>query len=70
MNLELKMQILRSGKRQVALAHEIGIAEPKMSKIVNGWIDPKNDLKQRIAEALNCEPQQIFGDFGRNSEQL
>ena len=67
MNLKLKMQILKLGKRQVALAQEIGVPEAVLSKIVNGWIQPGDDLKERIAGALNCELREIFSDSERES---
>ena len=64
MNLVLKMRILKSGKKQIALAHEIGVPEPVFSKIVNGWIRPKQSVKNKIAEALNCKPEDIFPENG------
>ncbi|HUV59152.1 MAG TPA: helix-turn-helix transcriptional regulator [Desulfatiglandales bacterium] len=60
MNLRLKTKILESGKPQIALAREIGIPEPILSKVVNGWIEPKADLRNKIAQALNCKTEEIF----------
>jgi len=63
MNLRLKTKILASGRAQIAIAKDIGVAEPILSKIVNGWIDPKDQLKQRIANALSCQVEDIFPDM-------
>jgi DNA-binding XRE family transcriptional regulator len=60
MNLPLKISIIKSKKRQTFLAHEVGIPEPYMSKIVNGWHNPSPDLKRRIADALGVKVSDIF----------
>ena len=67
MNLKLKTKILESGNPQIALARDIGIAEPILSKIVNGWIDPKGSEKRKIAEVLNCEVEEIFPENGEQN---
>ncbi|HUV58812.1 MAG TPA: helix-turn-helix transcriptional regulator [Desulfatiglandales bacterium] len=64
MNYDLKMKVLQSGKSQIALAKEIGISEPYLSKIVNGWIEPKDELKTEIAKVLNCKVIDIFPENG------
>jgi len=64
MNLKLKMKILESGKPQIALAREMKIPEPYLSKIVNGWLIPKNEIKDKIAQALNCQIEEIFPENG------
>jgi len=40
MNLSLKTKILESQRPQIAIARDLGIPEPYLSKIVNGWVDP------------------------------
>ena len=60
MNLALKLKILESKKPQIHLAHVLGIPEPYLSKIVRGWVDPKPDLKKRIADALGVQVITIF----------
>jgi transcriptional regulator with XRE-family HTH domain len=61
MNLALKTRILASGKSQILLAREIGISEPRLSKIVGGWVEPCAELKARIASALGCSVEDLFG---------
>jgi len=68
MNYALKLRILQSGKPQIALAKEISISEPYLSKIVNDWIAPKDELKTKIAQALACRVLDIFpGNDGEAS---
>ena len=60
MNVKLKMKIFELGKRQIRLAQETGIPESYLSKVVNGWIEPKIEVKQKIAKALRCKIEDIF----------
>jgi DNA-binding XRE family transcriptional regulator len=60
MNLELKMKIIGTKRPQIYLAQKLGIPEPYLSKIVNGWINPKPELKKRIADALGVQVSEIF----------
>lgn len=60
MNIKLKTKIIESGFMQIEVAKEVGIPESHFSKIVRGLIDPKDDLKDKIASALNCKRQDIF----------
>jgi DNA-binding XRE family transcriptional regulator len=62
MNLNLKTKILESRRPQIGIAKELGIPEPYLSKIVNGWIEPKDEIKDRIAQALNCKVTDIFSE--------
>lgn len=59
MNIELKTRILRSGKPQIALARRIGVGEPYLSRIVQGWVEPTEDIKWKLAKALKCEVDDI-----------
>ena len=69
MNLALKIRILASSKSQISLAREIEISEPQLSKIVQGWIDPSDSLKERIAKALNCPVHEIFPENSKESDR-
>jgi len=60
MNLALKTRILASGKSQISLARKIGISEPQLSKIVGGWVEPSEKLKEKIARALGCGLEEVF----------
>jgi DNA-binding XRE family transcriptional regulator len=60
MNVPLKLRILELGKRQIQIAREIDIPEPRFSKIVQGWVNPSPEVKQRIAKALKCRVEDVF----------
>ena len=60
MNTKLKFKIIESGKPQIAIAKELGVPEPYLSKVVNGWIEPKAEVKEKIARALECSVEEIF----------
>jgi len=60
MNTLLKLKILQSGQSQIHLAHGLGISDGYLSKIIKGWIDPKPELKEKIAAALGVQVSAIF----------
>jgi transcriptional regulator with XRE-family HTH domain len=60
MNILLKKKILERGLPQIAVARELGVADSYLSKVVNGWVTPKNQLKEKIAHALHCSVEEIF----------
>ena len=62
MNLKLKTKVLESGKPQIWLAHNIGISESWLSKIVMGWVIASPRIKNDIAQLLNCRVEEIFGN--------
>jgi transcriptional regulator with XRE-family HTH domain len=59
-NIKLKLRVLESGKRQIQIAREIGVPEPYFSKIVGGWVEPCEELKRKIAQALGCGVEEVF----------
>ena len=63
MNYKLKFAIIRSGKNQIVIARETEIQESKLSKIVNGYIDPTMKEKVKIAECLNMEVIELFPEY-------
>lgn len=60
MNLKLKIRVLESGKSQSAICREVGITDTIFSRVVQGWITPKEEVKTKIASALNCKTEEIF----------
>lgn len=60
MNYQLKFAIIRSGKNQIAIAREAEIQESKLSKIVNGYVQPTEEEKERIAKALDYPVESLF----------
>ena len=48
------------GFSQNILALKTGIAQPKISLIERGYVNPREDEKEKIAKALGCRPGDIF----------
>lgn len=38
----------------------LGIDEAHLSKIINGFREPSDSLRERIAEILHCDPEWLF----------
>ena len=56
----LKLRIYTSGFRQNRMAKILGIDEAHLSKIVNGFREPNEVLRARIAELLQSNPDWLF----------
>jgi transcriptional regulator with XRE-family HTH domain len=50
--IELKIERIRCGLKQLALAQEIGIHPTRLSKIENGWETPTQEEIKAIRRAL------------------
>ena len=48
------------GLNQYDIALRTGIAQSKISLIERGYLEPKDDEKEKIAKALNCHAADIF----------
>jgi hypothetical protein len=59
-NMKLKTLIMGTGLPQVYWAGKIGISEAKFSKIIRGWVEPKEEEKKKIAAVLNCRVEDFF----------
>ena len=60
MNVPLKMRVLGSGKTQTEIAHKLKMREAYLSRIINGWEEPDDKLKGKIAKILRCPVDEIF----------
>jgi transcriptional regulator with XRE-family HTH domain len=56
----LKLRIYTSGLRQNRMAKMLGIDEAHLSKVVNGFREPSDDLRAQIAEILHSDPEWLF----------
>jgi hypothetical protein len=59
-NVKLHLAILRSTRTQSQLSVMTGIGETRLSRIVNGWIEAREDEKQRIAGAVGVPVAKLF----------
>jgi len=62
---KLKKRIREKGLKQSFIATAIGISETTFSKYVNQKITPSYKIAKKIAEILNCKPDDIF--FEKNN---
>jgi DNA-binding XRE family transcriptional regulator len=56
----LKLQLWRSGIRQIRLARLLGVDEAMLSKVINGHRDPSPELRQRISAVLETDVEWLF----------
>jgi transcriptional regulator with XRE-family HTH domain len=56
----LKMQIWRAGLRQNRLARALDIDEAALSRIVNGFREPSQELQNAMAALLDCDVAWLF----------
>ena len=56
----LKMRIYTTGIRQNRLAKMLGIDEAHLSRIINGFRQPSNDLQEQIAVILQSDAEWLF----------
>jgi transcriptional regulator with XRE-family HTH domain len=56
----LKLHLWKSGVRQNRLARLVGIHETLLSKIVNGYREPDQEVRARIAAVLEKEEEWLF----------
>ena len=59
-NLELKINILKSGKYGYQIAQEVGWHPTKLSQIVSGVYTPDREEKERLANAIGVSVTEIF----------
>jgi transcriptional regulator with XRE-family HTH domain len=56
----LKMQLWKSGIRQNRLAKMLEMDETVLSKIINGFRTPNDQMRAKIAEVLQSDQEWLF----------
>jgi transcriptional regulator with XRE-family HTH domain len=56
----LKLKIYTSGLRQNRMAKILGIDEAHLSKVINGFREPSDQLRSQISEILHSDPEWLF----------
>jgi len=56
----LKLQIWKSGIHQNRLARMLGIDETLLSRIINGFREPNQQLRAKIAASLDSDEAWLF----------
>jgi ribosome-binding protein aMBF1 (putative translation factor) len=54
------MLLVEKGVRNFDLAKHLDCDPAKVSKIVNGWLDPDRETRQKIAEFLGANEAEIW----------
>ena len=60
MYLNLKFQLFKTGMRQNRLAKQLGVDESILSKIINGFREPSQEMRARIATLLESDEEWLF----------
>jgi transcriptional regulator with XRE-family HTH domain len=60
MYLNLKLQLFKTGMRQNRLAVQLGVDESILSKIINGFRQPSQEMRARIAILLQSDEEWLF----------
>lgn len=61
MRRALKLAIVNSGFSQFQIARFTGLADSRLSKIVNGWAEPSAEERTELARVLN-QPEELLFD--------
>jgi len=62
--MALKAAFWKRRKSQVAVRHETGISESRLSRIIHGHQKPTSEEKRAIARALRCKVTDLFPTDG------
>jgi len=67
MNLPLKMAFVEKGIRQIKAARDLGWDSSKLSKFVNGWLDPKPAEREALADYIGMPEDVLFPNLTKQS---
>jgi transcriptional regulator with XRE-family HTH domain len=57
--IDYKIARIRQGRSQLEVARQVGIHPTRLSKIENGWEQPRENEVSAIRAALNLEESQV-----------
>lgn len=60
MNIPLKVALIERGIKQFDLSRLLGVDPAKVSKIVNGWINPNEQIKREISRYVGKPIDELF----------
>lgn len=64
----LKLELWKAGIRQNRLAQLLGIDETLLSRVMNGFREPSQELRSKIAELLQRDESWLFDSLTRESK--
>lgn len=59
-NINLKIASIKAGISFFQISRETGIHHSRISQIANAWVTPNETEKDKIAQVLNVEVNDIF----------
>ena len=62
MRTALKIQIIQSGQSQRVIARAAAIPECRLSSIVHGWVNPRDDERSALARVLGIDVLEVGAD--------
>lgn len=63
MIIGLKMAILRSGRSQWEIARDIGISETRLSRILRGRVEVRDEEREALARILGATMGELFDEL-------
>jgi len=60
MNLNLKIAILKTGKKDYQFARELDWSPSKLSHIINGVQKPTREEQEKLSTKLQCDVAYLF----------
>ena len=60
MLMKLKMHLIKNRISQSKLAHQLGMYEPNLSKMVNGWKPMPDKVKKEICQLIKVGMEELF----------
>ena len=64
----LKLRLYTTGIRQNRLARMLGIHEASLSRIMNGFREPSEEIRQQLAEFLKSDSDWLFSKIQVSDE--
>ena len=60
MNLQLKIEFVVRGIKQLQAAMDLGICPSRLNKIINGWVAPTTEEQKMLSEYLGVPGEKLF----------
>jgi transcriptional regulator with XRE-family HTH domain len=60
MRVHLLIAIRRRGLTQREFAHRHGFSEPRLSSLIRGWADAREDERERLEQALGMPASRLL----------
>jgi len=69
MRENLRLELLKKGRSQAGAARMLGIAEPRLSRILRCWSDPSPKEAAKFDQLLGSKAKRLIRDTGQGLAQ-